>query len=86
MAGEMLKNVKNPIPASQICIDYINLLGSVVDYRDWTDELESGPYKGESTLTKNFLKAPIPIVRQYRMINKTVGQIDTSISYYLRPY
>ena len=86
MAGEMLKNVKNPIPASQICIDYINLLGSVVDYRDWTDELESGPYKGESTLIKNFLKAPIPIVRQYRMINKTVGQIDTSISYYLRPY
>lgn len=86
MAQEMLKNVKNPVPSSQVCIDTINLISSIVDPRDWTDELQSGPYKGMSTLEKNFLKTPFRGVAQFRQIKKFSEDIDTSILYYTRPY
>lgn len=86
MAQEMLKNVKNPVPSSQIGIDAINLIGSMVDPRDWTDEIQSGPYKGLSTLEKNVLKSPLRGVAQYKQIKKFSKDIDTSIQYYSRPY
>ena len=63
-----------------------NLATSLLDPRDWTDELQSGPYKGMSTLEKNFVKAPLPGIAQYRQIDKFVGDLDNSIMYYLRPY
>lgn len=86
MAQEMLKNVKNPVPSSQIGIDMINLISSTIDPRDWTDEIQSGPYKGLSTLEKNILKSPLRGVAQYKQIKKFSKDIDTSIQYYARSY
>ena len=66
--------------------DITNLISSTIDPRDWNDELKSGPYKGMSTFEKNLFKAPLPGVTQYRQVNKFVGEIDTSLQYYARPY
>ena len=58
---------------------------SVADPEDWVDETKSGPYKGLSTLEKNLIKSGLPIVSQYRQIDKFVRDLDTSINYYARP-
>lgn len=86
MGQELLKNVKNPVPSVSVGFDMINLIGSLIDPRDWTDEMQSGPYKGKSTLEKHFLKAPIPGVRQYKQVSTMIDDIDTKIDYYARPY
>lgn len=59
---------------------------SVIDPEDWFDEIESGEFKGYSTLYKNVSKAPIPVLAQYRMIDRFVNELDNSINYYARPY
>ena len=86
MPQELLKTVKSPIPATTVVQNAFNLINSAVDPTDWVDEIQSGPYKGMSTLEKNILKAPIPGVAQYRQINKFTGDLDNSINYYARPY
>ena len=85
MPQELLKTVKSPIPATSVVQNGFNLINSAIDPTDWVDEIQSGPYKGMSTLEKNFIKAPIPIVAQYRQINKFIGDLDNSITYYARP-
>lgn len=86
MPKELLKTVKSPIPATTVIQNSFNLINSAIDPTDWVDEIQSGPYKGMSTLEKNILKAPIPGVAQYRQIDKFIGDLDNSISYYARPY
>jgi hypothetical protein len=86
MVNETLKTVKTPFAMLSAIQNTGNLIGSLLDPRDWVDELQSGPYKGMSTLEKNFIKAPLPIVAQYRQVDKFVGDLDNSIMYYLRPY
>lgn len=86
MPQEILKTVKSPVPSISVVQDVFNLANSAVDPRDWTNEIQSGPYKGMSTLEKNFLKAPIPGVAQYRQVDRFIGKLDTSINYYVRPY
>ena len=86
MMDEMLKNVKNPVPATGIVVDLTNLVSSLITPSDWTNELQSGPYKGMSTLEKNFFKAPLYGVAQYRQISKFSKDIDNSMLYYARPY
>ena len=86
MINETLKTVKTPFAMLSAVQNTANLASSLLDPRDWVDELQSGPYKGMSTLEKNFVKAPLPIVAQYRQIDKFVGDLDNSIMYYLRPY
>ena len=85
MPQELLKTVKSPIPAISVLQNSLNLINSAIDPSDWTDEIQSGPYKGLSTLEKNLIKAPIPGVAQYRQIDKSISNIDTSITYYMRP-
>ena len=85
MPQELLKTVKSPIPATTVVQNVFNLANSAIDPTDWTDEISSGPYKGMSTLEKNFIKAPIPGVAQYRQIDKFIGDLDNSINYYARP-
>lgn len=85
MLQENLKTITTPLPITGVIQSTINLINSSVDPRDWTNEISSGPYKGMSTLEKNFIKAPIPGVAQYRQIDKFMGNIDTSIQYYMRP-
>ena len=86
MPQELLKTVKSPIPATTVVQNSFNLINSAIDPTDWVDEIQSGPYKGMSTLEKNILKAPIPGVAQYRQIDKFIGDLDNSIGYYARPY
>lgn len=83
---ELLKTVKQPSAALGTLQNAINLTTSLLDPTDWTNEISSGPYKGMSTLEKNFIKAPLPLVPQYRQIDKFIGDLDTSIGYYARPY
>lgn len=86
MPQELLKTVKSPIPATTVVQNSFNLINSAIDPTDWVDEIQSGPYKGMSTLEKNILKAPIPGVAQYKQIDKFIGDLDNSIGYYARPY
>lgn len=86
MPQELLKTVKSPIPATTVVQNSFNLINSAIDPTDWVDEIQSGPYKGMSTLEKNIIKAPIPGVAQYRQIDKFIGDLDNSIGYYARPY
>lgn len=86
MVREMMKNVKNPLPITSEIINTTNLIGSLITPADYVDELQSGPYKGMSTLEKNILKSPIKVIRQYRQVDKFIDDIDTSIQYYARPY
>lgn len=85
MPQELLKTVKTPVPAVSVVQNGFNLLNSAIDPTDWTDEIQSGPYKGMSTFEKNFMKAPIPGVAQYKQIEKFGNDIDNSILYYMRP-
>lgn len=85
MIGENLKTIKEPIVMVGVLQDCLNLFNSVLDPSDWTDEISSGPYKGLSTVEKNFIKSPIPIVAQYRQISKFAKEIDNSMIYYTRP-
>lgn len=82
---ENLKTIKTPIPAISVVQNTVELMSSAIDPTDWTDEMQTGPYKGMSTLEKNFIKAPIPGVAQYRQVDKFVGDLDNSIQYYMRP-
>lgn len=84
MPRELLKTVMNPLPSASVLSKSLALIGSAVDPRDWVDETQSGPYKGMSTLEKNFLKAPIPGVAQYKQMDRFLENIDTSIEFYAR--
>lgn len=86
MPQELLKTVRSPIPSATVVQDIFNLVKSSTNPADWFDEMKSGPYKGMSTWEKNFLKAPIPGVSQYRQVDRFIGQLDNSINYYARPY
>lgn len=82
--NEWLQTVQSPAATLSLIRDCNNLVMSAMDPRDWTDELQSGPYKGYSTLEKNTLKAPLPGVGPYRQIDKFVNDIDRSIQFYGR--
>ena len=86
MPQELLKTVSSPFPAASVIRNGFNLVNSAMDPRDWSNEIQSGPYKGLSTLEKNFIKAPLPGVAQFRQIDKFVSDIDTSIDFYARSY
>lgn len=85
MVNEILKTVKSPAATLSLIGDTSMFIGSCVDPRDWTNELKSGPYKGMSTWEKRFMKLPLPVVSQYKQVNKFVDDIDTSLQYYARP-
>ena len=86
MIQETIKTVKTPVPALSSINNMVNLGVSLITPSDYANELQSGPYKGMSTLHKNFLKAPLYGVAQIEQIGKFVGELDTSISYYARPW
>lgn len=84
MGRELLMVVKDPAASLRLISDVNNLVGSILDPRDYFKEVESGPYKGMTVLEKNLYKAPIPIMREYRQVDKIAHNIDTSINYYAR--
>lgn len=86
MPQELLKTVKTPMASISTIQNTFNLINSLMSPNDYIDEIQSGPYKGMSTLEKNILKAPLWGITHYRQIDRFVDEIDTSIQYYARPY
>lgn len=85
MPQEILKTVKTPIPSITFVTDLFNLANSIVTPSDYMNEIQSGPYKGMSTVQKNIIKAPLPGLAQIRQISKFTKDVDNSIMYYMRP-
>lgn len=86
MLQELAKTVKSPIPSITQVQNLINLFTSLMDPRDWTDELQSGRYEGLSTLEKNALKSGLPGLAQFQQFDKLIYDMDNAINYYARPY
>ena len=86
MVTEISKTVREPFPCMSTIKGITNLINSLVTPADWTDELQSGPYKGSSTLEKNLMKAPIPVISWYKQVSKFAVDIDTSTQYYAKPW
>ena len=79
--------LKSPIPALSTINSIYDILSSICSpLEDWNDELQSGPYKGMSTLQKNLYKAPVWGLSHYRQVSKFMGDMDDLINYYARPY
>lgn len=86
MAQELLKTAKSPANIISTISNTLNLAGSLVDPRDWTNELQSGAYKGHSTLFKNLMKAPIPIVPQINQGRRLIDGLEDATQFYIRSY
>jgi hypothetical protein len=85
MGNEILKTVKSPATVLNTTQAALNLTASLIDPRDWTDEIESGKYEGMSTLHKNFLKAPFPILAPFNQLERVSEGIEDVTRYYARP-
>ena len=87
MLTELSKTFESPIASASAVKNFSLFVASLAKpWSDWNNELASGPYKGHSTLYKNFMKAPFPGVAQYRMLDRFMNELDTGIAYYIRSY
>lgn len=86
MGREILKTVQSPISAINSAQNLLNLVGSIIDPRDWFNELQTGNYEGHSTLYKHLMKAPLPILPQYRQMDRFLNDIDDATLYYTRSF
>ena len=85
--NEALANIKSPAACLSMVGSIGTMMESLVTPNDWTNTLQSGPYKGMSNVEKNFLKLPLPVINQYRQVNKVIDD-DTfmnNIRYYMKP-
>lgn len=85
MLQEMLKTVKSPAASITQVQNLTNLFCSLMDPRDWTDEIERGKYKGMSTIQKRLLNSGLPVISQYKQINRLIYDVDNAVNYYARP-
>lgn len=85
MGNEILKTVKSPATVLNTTQAAMNLVSSLLDPRDWNDEIGSGKYEGMSTLHKNILKAPFPILAPFNQLDRFIDNIDEVTRYYARP-
>ena len=86
MGREILKTAQSPANIISTLQNTLNLMGSIVDPRDWNNELQSGPYEGHSTLFKNIMKAPIPIIPQINQGRRIIDGIEDATQFYIRNY
>ena len=85
MGNEILKTVKSPATVLNTTQATLNLVSSILDPRDWNNEIESGKYEGMSTLHKNILKAPLPILSPFNQLDRIIDNIEEATRYYARP-
>jgi hypothetical protein len=85
MGNEILKTIKSPATVLNTTQAGLNLFSSILDPRDWNDEIQSGKYEGMSTLHKNFLKAPFPILAPFNQFERLSEGIEEVTRYYARP-
>lgn len=86
MGREILKTAQSPANIISTLQSTLNLAGSLVDPRDWNNELQSGPYEGHSTLFKHIMKAPIPIIPQINQGRRLIDGIEDATQFYIRSY
>jgi len=87
MINETLANIKSPAALLSMISSFGTMFESLITPSDWTDELQSGPYEGMTNIEKNFMKLPLPILNQYRQVNKLIDDdiFENSIKYYMKP-
>ena len=86
MLQELTKTVKSPAASITQVQNLLNLFTSLMDPRDWTNEIESGKYEGMSTLERNALKSGLPGFAQFQQLDRLIYDVDNAINYYARPY
>jgi hypothetical protein len=84
MATEWLNTVQAPAASLSMIKDVSTFMGSVMFPGDWVDEIESGRYKGMSSLERAAYKMPIPYLSYYRQWDKVYNRIDEMADYYTR--
>lgn len=82
MLSEIRKQIENPIPSFVALDNVINLLQSLVFPTDWNKVITRGPYEGMTVLQKNFYRAPLPIISQYKQIDRFLNDMESSILFY----
>lgn len=86
MGKEILKTIKSPASILNTTQSALNLCESLVNPWDWNDTIESGKYEGMSTLHKNILKAPFPILSPFNQLDRFINNIEETTRYYARSY
>lgn len=84
MGREILKTIKSPASILNTTQATMNFIESALWPWDWFDEIQSGKYEGMSTLHKNFLKAPIPILAPFNQIDRLIDNIEETTLFYAR--
>lgn len=84
--GEGRKIVKSPFAAMSVLNSIYDIGAAVLAVEDYGEELQSGPYKGMTRLQKSLYKAPVWGLTHWRQISKMLGDQDSMINYYARPY
>jgi len=84
MGREILKTIKSPASILNTTQATMNLIESALWPWDWFDETQSGKYEGMSTLHKNFLKAPIPILAPFNQMERLIDNIEETTLFYAR--
>lgn len=69
MPKEMVNIIKSPVAASSVIQDIVDL-GTILNPVEWTDEIQSGDYKGHSSAYRSFMRSPLTL--WYRNIKKTM--------------
>lgn len=86
MGNEILKTIKSPAVMLNTTQSALNLVSSMLDPRDWNDEIQSGRYEGMSTLHRNILRAPFPILAPFNQLERFSDNIEEVTRYYARSY
>lgn len=86
MLQEALKTVNTPAASISYVNNLLNLFTCLMDPRNWVNEIESGKYKGMSTLEKNMWKSGLPGFAQYQQFNRLIFDVENAMDYYARPY
>jgi hypothetical protein len=81
---EWIATLQSPAASLSMMKDICQLGGSILWPGDWVDEIQSGRYKGMSTLEKNLYKVPLPYISYYRQWDKVYNRLDEMADYYTR--
>lgn len=82
MITELMKTVQNPAAVLGPMQDCATFIGSAINPTRWNDALQSGDYKGQSHLHRDFMKLPLPVLSQYRQFKRIYSGLDKSIQFY----
>lgn len=69
MPKELVNIIKSPVAASSVIQDIVDL-GTMLNPVEWTDEIQSGDYRGHSSAYRSFMRSPLTL--WYRNIKKTM--------------